>query len=224
MADTATTPPASPTDTIIPAATSGHDNVGKKSPQPANKPKSNPALKLRQEYPSRKPGKLDQPKLAQSKLARPEWGGGGDPHRSPDSTTRGRGSSGPIPMGGDELKLVRQDRSGSGRASRSGGRQTQQPQAGALSCRQYHHRSNGAAQWGMARCHWHRVHGAGFCRTGETVHQMSNSKEQCRAKQTRCSKCGKGSHEQCDAQVFSCVNCNGRHPAAYKGCSEMQIC
>ena len=36
MADTATTPPASPTDTIIPAATSGHDNVGKKSPQPAD--------------------------------------------------------------------------------------------------------------------------------------------------------------------------------------------
>ena len=47
----------------------------------------------------------------------------------------------------------------------------------------------------------------------------------CRAKQTRCSKCGKGSHshEQCDAQVFSCVNCNGRHSAAYKGCPEMQI-
>ena len=81
MADTATTPPASPTDTIIPAATSGHHNVRKKSPQPANKPKSNPALKPRQEYPSRKPGKSDQPKLAQSKLARldklPGVGGGG---------------------------------------------------------------------------------------------------------------------------------------------------
>ena len=67
MADTATTPPASPTDTIIPAATSGHVNVGKKSPQPANKPKtaptvqkSNPAPKPRQEYPSRKPGKREQ--------------------------------------------------------------------------------------------------------------------------------------------------------------------
>ena len=46
MADTATTPPASPTDTIIPAATSGHDNVGKKSPQPADKPKT--AQRLRQ--------------------------------------------------------------------------------------------------------------------------------------------------------------------------------
>ena len=69
MADTATTPPASPADTIIPAATSGHDNVGKKSPQPANKPttaltaqksKPNPAPKPRQEYPSRKPGKPEQ--------------------------------------------------------------------------------------------------------------------------------------------------------------------
>ena len=67
MADTATTPPASPTDTIIPAATSGHDNVGKKSPQPADKPKTaptvqkdNPAPKLRQDYPSRKAGKREQ--------------------------------------------------------------------------------------------------------------------------------------------------------------------
>ena len=66
MADTATTPPASPTDTIIPAATSGHDNVGKKSPQPADKPKTtptvqedNPAPKLRQDYPPRKAGKRD---------------------------------------------------------------------------------------------------------------------------------------------------------------------
>ena len=54
MADTATTPPASPT-------------VGKKSPQPADKPKAaptvqkaNPAPKLRQEYPSRKAGKREQ--------------------------------------------------------------------------------------------------------------------------------------------------------------------
>ena len=67
MANTATTPPASPTDTIIPAATSGQDNVGEKSPQPADKPKTaptvqktNPAHKPRQEYPSRKPGKPDQ--------------------------------------------------------------------------------------------------------------------------------------------------------------------
>ena len=42
MADKATTPPASPTDTIIPDATSGQDNVWKKSPQPANKPKTAP--------------------------------------------------------------------------------------------------------------------------------------------------------------------------------------
>ena len=67
MADTATIPPASPTDTIIPAATSGQDNVGEKSPQPADKPKTaptvqktNPAPKPRQEYTSRKPGKPDQ--------------------------------------------------------------------------------------------------------------------------------------------------------------------
>ena len=91
MADTATTPLASPTDTIIPAATSGHVNVGKKSPQPANKPKtaptvqkskSNPAPKPRQEYPARKPGKPDQQLLSHCIVV--------------------EGVVGPIPMCGDE--------------------------------------------------------------------------------------------------------------------------
>ena len=51
-----------------------------------------------------------------------------------------------------------------------------------------------------------------------------HSKQQCCAKQTCCSKRGKGSHshKKCDTQVFSCVNCNGHHSAAYKGCPEMQ--
>ena len=82
MADTATTPPASPTDTIIPAATSGHDNVGKKSPQPADKPKAaptvqkaNPAPKLRQDYPSRKAGKREQQFRSQPD-GNPRFGGG----------------------------------------------------------------------------------------------------------------------------------------------------
>ena len=54
---------------------------------------------------------------------------------------------------------------------------------------------------------------------------LGHSMQQCCAKQTRCCKCGKGSHshEKCDADVFSCVKRNGRHSAAYKGCTEMQI-
>ena len=79
MADTATTLPASPTDTIIPAAASGQDNVGKKSPQPANKPKTaptvqktNPAPKPRQEYPSRKPGKPEQQLQSQPRRQLPQ--------------------------------------------------------------------------------------------------------------------------------------------------------
>ena len=95
----------------------------------------------------------------------------GDPHRSPDSTTRGRGSSRAHPHGWRRYE-TRQTRSWSGRASRRGGRQTQQPQAGALSYRQDLPWSYGAAHWGMARCH--TVHGAGFCRTCETVHQVSD--------------------------------------------------
>ena len=218
MADTATTPPASPTDTIIPAATSGHDNVGKKSPQPANKPKTapivqktNPAPKPRHEYRS---GKPDQ-NLQASPTATPagsnssrvpafvdfpvvihDFGGGsarfdklGPWHRSqlfsnavgavrfirplpsgkwligcateaqqsklvrldklPGGIPIGvriprpvvEGVVGSIPMGGDELKLVRQDLEAGGQTQ-----QTQQPQAGAPSCRQNLHRSNGIAQ------------------------------------------------------------------------------
>ena len=57
MSDTVATPLTSPTVTIIPAATAGQDNRGKKSPQPSNKPQSawttvrnsNPAPKPRQE-------------------------------------------------------------------------------------------------------------------------------------------------------------------------------
>ena len=146
MADTATTPPASPTDTIIPAATSGRDNVGKKSPQPADKPKTaptaqkdNPAPKLRQDYPSRKAGKREQQFRSQPdgnsrrKQFQPGTGirgltdlGGGSArfdklgpwHRSQllsFSATRWEQCAPldaplrPIPMGGDELKLVRQD-------------------------------------------------------------------------------------------------------------------
>ena len=79
------------------------------------------------------------------------------------------GVVGPIPMGGDELKLVRQDLEAGGHRV---GRPTQQPQAGDLTCRQNLHRSNGVGQRGMARCH--TVHGTGFCHTGETVYQVSD--------------------------------------------------
>ena len=190
MVDTATTPPASPTDTIIPAATSGRNNVGKKSPQPADKPKAaptvqtaNPAPKLRQDYPSRKAGKRDfrsqpdgnsrrkqfQPstrapafvdfpvvihdlgggsarfdklgpwhrsqllsnavgavrsirplpsgkwligcatKAQQSKLAHLDKLPGGTPIGARIPRPVVEGVVGPIPMGGDELKLVKQD-------------------------------------------------------------------------------------------------------------------
>ena len=53
MADNATTPRASPTDTIIPDATRGQDNVWKKSPQPANKPKTAPTVQKTNPAPNR---------------------------------------------------------------------------------------------------------------------------------------------------------------------------
>ena len=78
MANTATTPPASPTDTIIPAATSGQDNVGKKSPQPADKPKTAPTVQKTNPAPKPRPGKPGKPdqQFRSQPDGNPRFGGG----------------------------------------------------------------------------------------------------------------------------------------------------
>ena len=145
-----------------------------------------------------------------------------DKSKVSDSTTRGRGSSGAHPHGWQRAE-TRQTRSGSGRASRSGGRQTQQlqlKQEPSLAVKiSLEATELPSVVWLGATPFTVQAFAAPVRRT------LGHSNQQCWAKQTRCSKCGKGSHshEQCDAQVFSCVNCNSRHSVAYKGCPEMQI-
>ena len=335
MADTATTPPASPTDTIIPAATSGHDNVGKKSPQPADKPKTaptvqkdNPAPKLRQDYPPRKAGKREQQfrsqpdgnsrrkqfqpstrapafvdfpvvihdlgggsarfdklgpwhrsqlhsnavgavrsirrlpsgkwligcttEAQQSKLARLDKLPGGTPIGARIPRPMVEGVVGPIPMGGDELKLVKQDLEAGGHRvagvvrlnNRKQEPTLRTPLSGTCLLKEVCRKplfgvwqepslaikiSLEATElptevWLGATPFTVQAFAAPVKRCTK-CQTLGHSKQQCRSKQTRCSKCGKGSHShaQCDAQVFSCVNCNGRHSAAHKGCPEMQI-
>ena len=308
MADTATTPPASPTDTIIPAATSGHDNVGKKSPQPADKPKTaptvqkdNPAPKLRQDYPSRKAGKREQqfrsqpdgnsrrkqfqpstrtPAFVDFPVVIHDLGGGsarfdklGPWHRSqllsnavgavrsirplpsgkwligctteaqqsklarldklPGGTPIGariprpvvEGVVGPIPMGGDELKLVKQDLEAGGHRVAGVVRLNNRKQEPSLAIKISLEATELPTEVWLGATPFTVQAFAAPVRRCTKCQTLGHSKQQCRSKQTRCSKCGKGSHShaQCDAQVFSCVNCNGRHSAAYKGCPEMQI-
>ena len=308
MADTATTPPASPTNTIIPAATSGQDNVGKKSPQPADKPKAaptvqkaNPAPKPRQEYPSRKPGKQDQkfqsqpdsnshrkqfqpstraPAFAdflviihdfgcglarfnklgpwhhsqllsnavgavrsitplpsgkwliecateaqQSKLARLDKLPGGTPMGAWIPRPVVEGVVGPIPMGGDELKLVKQDLEAGGHRVAGVVRLNNRKQEPSLAVKISLEATELPSEVWLSATPFTVQAFAALVRWCTKCQTFGHSKQQCRSKQTRCSKCRKGSHshEQCNAQVFSCVNCNGHHSAAYKGCPEMQI-
>ena len=308
MADTATTPSASPTDTIIPAATSGHVSVGKKSPQPASKPKtaptvqeskSNPTPKPRQEYPARKPGKPDQQlrsqpygsssrkqfmpstrasafvdfpvvihdfgggsarfdklgpwhcsqllsnavgavrsirplpsgkwligcatEARQSKLARLDNLPGGIPIGARIPRPVIEGVVGPIPMGGDELKLVRQYLEAGGHRVAGIVRLNNRKQEPSLAVKISLEATELPSEVWLGATPFTVQAFAAPVRRCTKCQTIGHSKQQCQAKQTRCSKCGKGSHEQCDAQVFSCVSCNGRHSAAYKECPEMQI-
>ncbi|KAL8589630.1 hypothetical protein ACOMHN_016014 [Nucella lapillus] len=55
--------------------------------------------------------------------------------------------------------------------------------------------------------------------------RLGHSKTQCRAKIARCSRCGRSDHEggaNC-GNTLSCVNCSGRHSAAWGKCPEMLV-
>ncbi len=53
---------------------------------------------------------------------------------------------------------------------------------------------------------------------------IGHTKSQCRSRVPRCSRCGTAGHvaEGC-SNTLSCVNCNGRHSAAFKQCPEMLV-
>ena len=129
------------------------------------------------------------------------------------------GVVGPIPKGGNELQLVRQDRVAA--VTRLNNKHnepslavcisleaTELPTEVRLGSTPYNVQAYAAPVQRCTKCQ-----------------SRGHTKQQCRARQGSCSKCGKNSHthDKCDAVTMSCLNCNGRHSAAYKGCPEMLI-
>jgi len=132
---------------------------------------------------------------------------------------------GPIPMGGDELKLVRQDLEARGHRVAGVVRLNNCKQEPSLAVKISLEVTKLPSEVWLGATPFTVQAFAAPVRRCTKCQTLGHSKQQSRAKQTRCSKCGKRSHsnEQCDVQVFSCVNCNGRYSVAYKGCLEMQI-
>ena len=128
-------------------------------------------------------------------------------------------------MGGDELKLVKQDLEAGGHRVAGVVRLNNRKQEPSLAIKISLEATELPTEVWLGATPFTVQAFAAPVRRCTKCQTLGHSKQQCRSKQTRCSKCGKGSHShaQCDAQVFSCVNCNGRHSAAYKGCPEMQI-
>ena len=146
----------------------------------------------------------------QSKLARLDKLPGGIPIGARIPRPEVEGVVGPIPMGGDEPKLVRQDLEAGGHrvagVARLNNRKQEPSPAVKISIEATELPNEvwlGATPF-TVQAFAAPVRRCTKCQT------LGHSKQQCRAKQTRCSKCGKGSHsqQQCDEQVF---------------CPEMQI-
>ena len=161
----------------------------------------------------------------QSKLARLDKLPGGTPIGARIPRPVVEGVVGPIPMGGDELKLVKQDLEAGGHRVAGVVRLNNRKQEPSLAIKISLEATELPTEVWLGATPFTVQAFAAPVRRCTKCQTLGHSKQQCRSKQTRCSKCGKGSHShaQCDAQVFSCVNCNGRHSAAYKGCPEMQI-
>ena len=54
--------------------------------------------------------------------------------------------------------------------------------------------------------------------------RLGHTKAQCRTQSARCARCGKNDHGEgpCEG-ALSCINCNGRHSAAYRLCPEVEV-
>ena len=143
----------------------------------------------------------------QTKLARLEALPGGVPIGARIPRPVVEGVVGPIPMGGEELQLVRRDLESS-MAVKISLEATELPEEVWLGSTPYCVQAYAAP---VRRCT--------KCQT------LGHTKQQCRSRQSRCSRCGKNTHthDNCDSKELSCVNCNGRHSAAFKGCPEVLI-
>ena len=161
----------------------------------------------------------------QTKLARLEALPGGVPIGARIPRPVVEGAVGPIPMGGEELWLVR-------KALESGGQRV----AGDTRLNNRRNEPSMAVKisleatelpeevWLGATPYCAQVYAAPVRRCTK-CQTLGHTKQQCRSRQSRCSRCGKSTHthDNCDSKELSCVNCNGRHSAAFKGCPEVLI-
>ena len=131
----------------------------------------------------------------------------------------------PIPMGGEELRLVIKDLESGGhrvaRVTRRNNRKNEPSMAVKISLEATKLPEEvwlGATPY-CVQAYAAPVHRCTKCQT------LGHTKQQCWSRHSRCSRCGKSTHthDNCDSKELSCVNCNGRHSAAFKGCPEVLI-
>ncbi len=161
----------------------------------------------------------------QTKLARLEALPGGVPIGARIPRPVVEGVVGPIPMGGEELRLVRKDLESGGHrvagVTRLNNRKNEPSMAVKISLEATELPEEvwlGATPY-CVQAYAAPVRRCTKCQT------LGHTKQQCRSRQSRCSRCGKNTHthDNCDSKELSCVNCNGRHSAAFKGCPEVLI-
>ena len=161
----------------------------------------------------------------QSKLARLETLPGGVPIGARVPRPVVDGVVGPIPKGGNELQLVRQDLEAGGHRVAAVTRLNNKHNEPSLAVRISLEATELPTEVWLGSTPYNVQAYAAPVRRCTKCQSLGHTKQQCRARQGRCSKCGKNSHthDKCDAATMSCVNCNGRHSAAYKGCPEVLI-
>ena len=137
----------------------------------------------------------------QSKLARLDKLPGGTPIGARIPQPMVAGVVGPIPMGGDELKLVKQDLEAGGHRVAGVVRLNNRKQEPSLAVKISLEATELPSEVWLSATPFTVQAFAAPVRWCSKYQTFGHSKQQCRSKQTRCSKCRKGSHphEQCDA-------------------------
>ena len=108
-------------------------------------------------------------------------------------------------MGGDELKLAKQDLEAGGHRVAGVVRLNNRKQKPSLAVKISLEATELPSEVWLGATPFTVQAFAAPVRRCTKCQTLGHSKQQCRSKQTRCTKCGKGSHshDQCDAQVFS---------------------
>ena len=133
------------------------------------------------------------------------------------------GVIGPIPLGEDALRRVKQDLSVKHRVAAVARLQMAGGAEGRAVKVTFEATELPLEVW-IARTPFQVEPYAAPARRCTRCQYLGHFKAQCRSKVARCSNCGRGDHtaETC-TELSSCINCCGRHSAAWKYCPEFVI-